>query len=177
MTGTLGDSFAGLKVFDIRKRDKIDQELEKYADFVIEKHSFPSPRIEEGKFLAENRLASSMIDLSDGIASDIKRLSEQSKVGARIFSKFIPISKEMRELVKSFGGDPLEFALYGGEDYELLFTVRKEDLTRFTRLKETLNTPASHIGEIVRLEEGINLVQKDNTLSPFNRIGYEHFKG
>jgi len=176
VTGTLGDSFAGLKVFDIKKKDKISPRLEKSADFVIKRHSFPSPRIEEGKFLAENQLASSMIDLSDGIASDIKRISEQSKVGARILTESIPISKEMKELVNSFGEDPLEFALYGGEDYELLFTVRKQDLERLTTLKESLNTPISHIGEIVKLEEGINLVQKDNTLFPLDRTGYEHFK-
>lgn len=176
VTGTLGDSSFGLKVFDLAKKGEIDSSLKNSSDYVIKRHCLPCPRISEGKFLAENRLASSMIDLSDGVASDVKRLSEQSRIGARIYSESIPLSSEMREMAESLGEDPLDFALYGGEDYELLFTVRKEDLKRLEKLKAKLKTPLSCIGEIVGLEEGIHLVLKDKILSLLEKTGYEHFK-
>ena len=82
----------------------------------------------------------------------------------------------MRKMAESLGEDPLDFALYGGEDYELLFTVRKEDIKRLEKLRAELKTPLSCIGEIVGLEEGIHLVLKDKTLSLLERTGYEHFK-
>jgi thiamine-monophosphate kinase len=173
VTGTLGDSSLGLKVFDL-KQDEIKPGFREHADYVIGRHSFPSPRIEQGKFLAENKLASSMIDLSDGVASDIRRLCEQSRVGAKVFSESIPLSKEMKELAQFLRKDPLEFALYGGEDYELMFTVKKENLQRFETLKKNLNLPVSCIGEIVNEAEGINQV-RDKNLFPMERTGFEHF--
>jgi len=174
VTGTLGDSAAGLKVFRTGK-DTMAPALQKEADFVLARHSFPEPRLGEGKFLAENRLASSMIDLSDGVASDIRRLCEQSRVGARIFADSIPFSSEMKVLAESWKKDPLDFALYGGEDYELMFTVAKKDLKKFGELREKLHIPLSCIGEIVKEAEGISLV-KDNSVSELGKTGYEHFR-
>jgi thiamine-monophosphate kinase len=174
VTGTLGDSAAGLRVFKTG-RDAAAPALQKEADFVLGRHSFPEPRLGEGKFLAENRLASSMIDLSDGVASDIRRLCEQSRVGARIFADSIPFSSEMKVLAESLREDPLDFALYGGEDYELMFTVAKKNLKRFGELREKMHIPLSCIGEIVKEAEGITLVKGDS-VSELGKTGYEHFR-
>ena len=179
VTGYLGNSAAGMKIL---KSGQWQKKL-------IERHLMPSPRLTEGRFLAVRGLATSMIDISDGLASDIRRICEESKVGANIFIKNIPISKELKNFtssqLKTRGTHPadgssklktsLDFTIYGGEDYELLFTVKPENVRKLKSLWKNMKTPITMIGEITK--RGINLVNTDGKAIPLTKEGYNHFKG
>lgn len=114
VSGPLGESAAGLKVvLDGRKRNA-------YEEYLVQRHYLPQPRIAEGLELASSPGVHSMMDISDGLASDIRHIMEESGVGAEIDVDRIPLG------CGTFGPDchpTLEDALEGGEDYELLFTV------------------------------------------------------
>src|SRR5204863_10192444 len=90
----------------------------------------PQPRVGWGIVLGEQRLATSMIDISDGLSSDLHHLCQESKVGALIDASAIPLNDDVRTLCGRRALDPLALALHGGEDFELLFTVAKENISR-----------------------------------------------
>jgi thiamine-monophosphate kinase len=175
VTGCLGDSAAGMEILK-----KGQGARGKGQEKLINRHLMPSPRLEEGRFLATRRLATSMIDISDGLASDIRRICEESNVGANIFIKNIPISKELKDFTSSQLKTrnsklttSLDFALYGGEDYELLFTVRPKKVAKLRTFWKGMKTPLTMIGEITN--RGINLVYKNGKTTPLKREGYNHF--
>ena len=114
VTGTLGDSAAGLKA--------IQEGLP--ATELIRRHYHPVPRIEEGLRLAACNGAGAAMDLSDGLASDLRHILKASGCGACIDVKALPLSPELLTFCRQYGADALELALCGGEDYELLFTLR-----------------------------------------------------
>jgi thiamine-monophosphate kinase len=109
----------------------------------------------------------SMIDISDGLASDLKHICDESGKGAIIFSDKIPLSPDLLSLCQSQNLSPLDFALFGGEDYELLFTGE-------SWVKEKICFPIYEIGEIVE-EKGIWLVEGDKRRK-LARKGFEHFR-
>jgi len=116
VTGELGGSSVGLELLS-RSRRKIPRSA------TIRRHLRPQPRCAAGRFLAERKLASAMIDLSDGLSTDLARLCEQSGVGALVEASQLPLAKipgRQRQLLPS---PLLHYALHGGEDYELLFAV------------------------------------------------------
>jgi len=120
VSGHLGDSGAGLKVIlDGVTRDELSQKL-------IERHYLPYPRVQEGISLASTDGIGAMMDISDGIASDLRHILDESGVGAKVMTKDIPMSGEMIDLCKREGWDPLALACCSGEDYELLFTMRPD---------------------------------------------------
>jgi thiamine-monophosphate kinase len=102
--------------------------------------------------LSEKRVASAMMDLSDGLSSDLRRLCEASKVGAVIESKLLP-TVGVTKLERKRGVDPLQLALHGGDDYELLFTVPKSKANRLPRLVDGVAITA--VGEVTRMREVI----------------------
>jgi len=118
VTGTLGDSSAGLKAI---KDGLPESELTRT---LIRRHYHPFPRIAEGLQIAQSEGAGAAMDLSDGLGSDLRHILKASGCGARIDVKALPISAELRQFCGETGADPLELALCGGEDYELLFTLR-----------------------------------------------------
>lgn len=89
---------------------------------LLKKHLYPEPRLALGQWLANKRLPSAMMDLSDGLSSDLPRLCAASGVGARLESKRIPLIRNL-DTARKLGLDPLDLALHGGDDYELLFTI------------------------------------------------------
>lgn len=129
----------------------------------------PLARLKEGKILARKNLCTSMIDLSDGLVLDLFHLLKESKMGAVIEEKKIPLSLGVKEVAWKLSKDPLEFALYGGEDYELLFTSPP------SLKRELVTLGAKEIGRI-RKGEGIFLKKgkKEKLLRP---KGYNHFRG
>lgn len=135
--GTLGDSAAGLKILmeqAINKRGKLIlpdfvsddkeliSELNMYRNVLIHKHWQPFPQVKEASRLANFGSVHAMMDISDGLGSDLRHILKASKVGAEIDCSAIPISDSLRAVCDYYGWDPLEFALNGGEDYKLLFT-------------------------------------------------------
>lgn len=120
VTGNLGDSGCGLKI--ILEGSGRDADAEK----LIARHYLPMPRVKEGMEIAAAG-ASAMMDISDGIGSDLRHIIEASEVGAEIDTSMIPLSNELKSKCAEYGWDPLELAISGGEDYELLFTISEEN--------------------------------------------------
>lgn len=119
VTGNIGDSACGLEL--LLKKHEIEDTVRKR---LISRHIDVAPRVNEGMFLAESGVVTAMLDLSDGIGSDLRRISKESGVGAQIYLDALPVSKELIALAKGLNKPVRDFALCGGEDYELLFTVK-----------------------------------------------------
>jgi thiamine-monophosphate kinase len=159
ISGSLGGAAGGLKVLERRDRRSDVAGL-------IDRHLRPKPRIELGKFLNANRIASSMIDVSDGLSSDLHHICEASGVGAEIDRKAIPIDKGLSRIFSE--DESLSFALNGGEDFELLFTVAEEKISMLE------NADVNRIGTITKHSEIIELIDGD-ARSKLYSSGYQHF--
>ena len=158
----------------------------------VQHHLYPEPRCALGRFLADHRLASAMIDISDGLSTDLNHLCTSSGTGAYVWANLIP-GPEMRTAAGRgptqpipqadpstgntntaiFPADSLELALHGGEDYELLFTVRKRKLSQVPGDFEGL--PLHRIGEIHRSKD-VRLVYPDGRRLTLHPGGYDHFR-
>jgi len=132
----------------------------------------PSPRVGWGIVLGEERLATAMIDISDGLSSDLSHLCSESSVGALIQSAQIPIDSDVIRLCGRRALDPLALALNGGEDFELLFTVRPEDVSRLP--KRVDGVAISRIGEVTDQPGTIRIAEK-NRVWDLQPGGFEHF--
>jgi len=128
LTGNLGAAYMGLQLLEREKRvlaDVADPEPQFAGyEYLLEKYLKPRPRTDILATLAEEKIVpTAMIDLSDGLASDLMQLCRSSHCGARIYLERIPIAKQTSALAEEMHADPVVAALHGGEDYELLFTV------------------------------------------------------
>ena len=132
----------------------------------------PLPRVGWGIVLGDERLATAMIDISDGLSSDLAHLCEESNVGALIKSSSIPIDKDVIRLCGRRALDPLALALHGGEDFELLFTVQPQDIPRLP--KRVDGVAISHIGEINDQPGAVKIAEK-NRVWDLHPQGFEHF--
>jgi thiamine-monophosphate kinase len=169
VSGTLGDAALGLKI--LQKEGSIGR-----SKGLIGRHLSPSPRIKLGQALARHHLATAMIDVSDGLLIDTTHLLEESGVGARIWEDRIPLSRSYRKWVRSYSKNPLQIALTGGEDYELLFTASSEIRKSISTLSIALKIPMTRIGEILPKKEGFLIVRRDGQKYSPHRLGFEHFK-
>jgi thiamine-monophosphate kinase len=145
----------------------------KAIETLLRRQTRPSPRVGWGIVLGEERLASAMIDISDGLSSDIAHLCNESKVGAQISSSSIPIDQDVSTLCGRRGLDPLMLALHGGEDFELLFTVRPDNVGRLPKRVDGVGI--SCIGEITNEQGKIRIAEK-NRVWNLKPQGFEHFK-
>jgi len=172
VTGYLGNSAAGLALL-------LDPSLrcdEASVRQLLEAHHTPTPRIKEGRAIARSGMATAMIDLSDGLASDIGHICKESEVGTKIWADRVPISPAARKVARLAGKNPLDFALFGGEDYELLFTAppdRAQELA--SRIEAETGTPVAIVGEIVPPSEGLTLVGEEGRIVPLAPGGWNHF--
>jgi thiamine-monophosphate kinase len=148
----------------------IKPDLEEQA-YLIGRQLKPEARMDIIEWLAKNELLpTSMIDISDGLSSEILHICEQSKVGCRLYEEKIPIAEEARELAFKFKLDPTTCALNGGEDYELLFTIKQED---FEKVKGSLDI--SVIGYMTEAGEGAKLITKGGNLHDLVAQGWNAF--
>lgn len=165
VTGSLGESACGLMLLKLINRPvDLERPLEgplkwEVMEPLLRRHLMPEAR-KPGSFV---KLATSMIDLSDGLFIDLRRLCAESGVGARLYAEKIPVSGAVRTVAGSLGLDPLEFAAGGGEDYELLFTAPPGGKVR-----------AARIGEVTR-SRGLMLVSPDGEARAVEPSGYRHF--
>jgi thiamine-monophosphate kinase len=161
VSGRLGMAGLGLRL--LPRRSRIRKPVEKLA---IHAHLFPQPQCALGRYLSDRRLANAMMDLSDGLSTDLRRLCDASGVGARLYADRIPAPSLPN------AQDSLELALHGGEDYQLLFTV---PAAKAAKVPRHLGKTALHcIGEI-RTLRGIDLVTPDGKSVPLEARGYDHF--
>ena len=143
---------------------------------LVRPHLYPRIRVSLGKWLAEHRVASSMMDLSDGLSTDLARLTAASRVGARLWAERIPRVAIPPALAKHLPGikpDPLQMALHGGEDYELLFTVPRRKAKLLSRTPGFRGLTA--IGEITRAKQ-IMLVGADGKAKALLPRGWDSFR-
>ena len=176
VTGELGASYAGLRLLlDQRAAlenagDNFESQLGQYR-YVVQRHLTPTPRISTVKAFHEmGILPNAMIDISDGLASEIQHICRQSHCGAMLHAAQLPIHEETRKAAAFFGQDADTYALYGGEDYELLITLPETDLAK---LPAGLVT---RIGEITD-EESIQITTPEGAVIPLEGKGYQHFGG
>jgi thiamine-monophosphate kinase len=160
VSGELGGSAAA--VWQMRKKPTRKLNPREYP-----RHFFPEPRLELGRVLREKGLASAMIDTSDGLSTDLAHICEESGVGAELQAEDIPrasVGKPAREV-------DLQFALHGGEDYELLFTA-----PRGKRIPPRIaGIPVTHIGHVTR-QRKIFLRNKGGVRYELEPLGWEHFR-
>lgn len=164
VSGTLGDAAGGLRLVEkggIRGVVKAVRPL-------VEAFLDPAPRLKLGAVLARRKLVSAMIDLSDGLSVDLAHICRESGVGAEVEASQIPISASL----KHFARDPLHFALNGGEDFELLFTVRPAKLAGVERLRAGCGL--TRIGYITS-GRTISLVGPGKKKRSLRAGGFEHF--
>ena len=170
VTGNVGDSSAGLKIL----KNEISPP-KSIASHFIKIHNEPKPLIKTGRIIAASRLASAMIDLSDGLLSDLGHICKESRVGAMLFKKKIPISSELKLLASRVKLNPIDLAFSGGEDYLLLLTVPKAKIKGFEILyKDKGSSPLYLIGEI-REEKGVRMVNDDGSIEEIRIRGFNHF--
>ncbi len=163
VTGQLGGSNLGFKLLQAGKRI-LNPELTKEETLALMAHLQPQPRLAIAQSLCVEEIANSMIDISDGVSSDLGHICEQSNVGARVEAKSLPL----------FPGASLDQALNGGEDYELIFTVSPSNIDKLKALMERFpNLAVTKIGTITENLE--RLLITDSTSIPLLARGYDHF--
>lgn len=168
VTGKLGGAAAGLKLLESGET----YENSKHKK-LIERQLKPNPQTEIGQILGEKNLVTSMIDLSDGLSSDLFHICESSKVGAKIFTRKVPEFFSSEKYFGVFGiSEMIDFILNGGEDFELLFTVDPKKI--FDVEKNLQNHKTSCTGEITASAEIIELVT-DKNVEILKPKGFRHF--
>ncbi len=160
VSGTLGEADLGLRELLSQRRGK-----RRYSR-PLRKHLYPEPRIALGQWLAQNRLATAMMDISDGLSSDLPRLCSASGVGARIASASLPCAGLVDRK------DALKLALHGGDEYELLFAVRAKNAQKIPRQFHGLSL--ARIGQITRKK--MVLMEVNGELSPLTPGGWDPFR-
>lgn len=161
VTGELGGSAAVLA--ELRRSGTSSLGKPAEAGKLAAAHFFPTPRVAAGRMLAAKRLASAMIDVSDGLSTDLSHLCEESGVGALVNEHSVP-----RPVVH--GGGALHFALHGGDDYELLFTA-----PRTARVPAKIaGVRVTRIGEVIQ-KKGMWLVDSHGQQKPLAARGWQHF--
>jgi thiamine-monophosphate kinase len=173
VTGSLGRSAAGLALLEATPAlSSVPGDAR--AD-VTAAHLRPRPRTREGQWLSEAGGVTSMIDLSDGLATDLGHLCEESGVGARVDLKRIPIEASVHAVALALGRDTLHWATGGGEDYELLLTCSREAFDRLASgLARATGTQLTAVGEMTRAAEGIRYLDACGEAVSV-RSGFEHF--
>jgi thiamine-monophosphate kinase len=173
VSGSLGASALGLSLLEDGFRLDDSQDVSDPRRPAVLKHLSPEPQLKLGRALGEAGLATAMIDVSDGLSTDLWHILDESCVGAIIHAAAIPVSECVRSIAsRTFGIDPLSLAVNGGEEYELLFTVRPENHDQVTALAEALGASVAAIGEIVG-EKRLNL-ERAGAIESLQRSGYEH---
>ena len=175
VTGSLGAAAAGLRLIErgahLAEQNLADEDSQK-LDHMLLRQLRPEPRVGWGIVLGEEHLATSMIDLSDGLSSDLNNLCSASGVGALIDSSQLPVDETVIELCGRRALDPLQLALHGGEDFELLFTVKPADVARLPRRVDGVGI--KRIGEITSASEGIR-ISEGARIWELKPGGWKHF--
>lgn len=171
ITGTLGDSLGGMKILQQRKKEALSQG----ESYLVSRHLNPSPRVKEGQIIAQRNLAHAMIDVSDGLLSDLAHICAESKVGATIWIEGIPLSSSLKIMAEINGEPAWKIALIGGEDYELLFTAPAEKAAEIHELNKEWNCGVTKIGKIEPWAHGLIVKDARGVIDISQCRGYDHF--
>ncbi len=177
VTGTLGDSNAGLHILQTHAKHHRSLRLSAVEKFLTQRHLRPTPRIHIGQFLANQGVAHAAIDLSDGLSCDIGHICEESRVGAEVWGKALPLSSQLHAFAQQNNVDPIEFALRGGEDYELLFTAPTKNHQKVLNISKQTKVPIAYIGEIKPKKFGQQLECPEGRKQKLLKKSFNHFSG
>ena len=176
VSGDLGGAYIGLLFLEREKKiflesPQVQPDLENES-YVIGRLLKPKARKDIVEFLEQQQvLPTSMMDISDGLSSEILHICEKSGVGAVVYEEKIPISEDTRNAAYKFEIDPTACALSGGEDYELLFTIKQDDYEKLT-----LNEQISVIGYIAEADQGAKIKTKGGNTFDITAQGWNAFK-
>lgn len=166
-TGTLGDSALGLAILSGEERPR-------GSEGPVSRHLAPVPRLSAGRLLAVRGLASSMIDVSDGLCADLGRITSARGLGADVRLGDIPLSPGFLDLSSGFCGDGLELAVSGGEDYELLFTALAGKEGEVEEVSRLCGTAISKIGSVTESGE-VRFLDAAGGRVFYDKEGFRHF--
>ncbi len=173
VSGDLGGAYMGLQLLEreneVFKASGVQPQLDGY-DYILSRQLKPEARADVIAIFEKLDLKpTSMIDISDGLSSEILHICRNSNVGCRLYEEKVPMDKQTKKMAGELNINPLVAALNGGEDYELLFTLRPEDAEKIT------NDPDfTVIGEITEASEGANLIAGKGVKIPLQAQGWKH---
>ncbi len=161
VSGTIGDAYLGLN----HTKD----------EYLLQRHFFPSPRVKLGQILLKNNISQCAIDVSDGLLSDINDICQSSKLSAEIFEDKIPFSPSAQKFIKNNQVKTLDL-ISGGDDYELVFSVKSTKLDLVKKLSHELKINLTCIGKFVKSDKkhSIKLINKSGKKIRIKKFGYEH---
>lgn len=175
VSGDLGAAYMGLQLLEREKKiylenPSIQPDLENKS-YLVKRILKPEPRADVVAWLQENNITpTSMIDISDGLSSEVLHICKQSKLGCVLHEAKIPIHDETRGMALEFNLDPIMCALSGGEDYELLFTIKQEDYDKITQTELI-----SVVGYMTDINEGCKLQTKQGNMHKLVAQGWNAF--
>ena len=173
VSGDLGGAYVGLQLLEREKEvyktnPKIQPDLEGH-DYILERQLKPEARMDVAEILKKLEIKpTSMIDISDGLSSEVLHICEASQVGCNLYEEKIPLDPTTINMAREFNLDPTVCALSGGEDYELLFTI---DLKDYDKIKGNPNFTI--IGHITAKSAGANLIARNGALYPITAQGWD----
>jgi thiamine-monophosphate kinase len=176
VSGDVGGAFLGLTLMEREKKiykesPGVQPDLENES-YIVGRLLKPDARKDIIEFFEQNNIVpTAMMDLSDGVSSEVLHLCKQSNMGCRIYEDKLPIADNSRQAAFKFGMDPTVCALNGGEDYELIFTLKQEDHDKIV-----LNEEISVIGYITAIEEGVKMISKGGNLYNITAQGWNAFQ-
>lgn len=165
VTGSLGDSALALRC--LSRGQPAEPTL-------LQRHHRPEPRVAFGQQLGAQQLASAMIDISDGLAGDLEHILQESRVNGLIEASKLPLSKSLLTHISN-SSEANELALFGGEDYELLFTVAPENAGKAAAIAESMGLNAAVVGEISAGSGQLSFRDTDGNVRPILVRSYDHF--
>jgi thiamine-monophosphate kinase len=172
VSGTLGDATGGLSLI----RDKVEMN-QTHRTHLLRKFHRPEPRLELGQTLSKTGAITAMMDISDGVASDLRHICQRSSVSATLQASTIPLSEASLRFCEKTKKDAIQLALSGGEDYELLFTIKPDRAKEIENLVQKSDHPQiTCIGQITNGSGDISITYKEGSLSPLKFTGYDHFR-
>ncbi len=175
VTGDLGGAYVGLQILEREKQvflsnPEMQPKLEGY-EYIVQRQLKPEARLDIIHELKDLEIVpSAMIDVSDGLASDLMHLASQSSLGARIFEDKLPIDKSTYDVAVELNLDPITCVLNGGEDYELLFTIKQSDFDKLEKHRDI-----HFIGYMEKGTKEVGLVTKNEQWVPLQAQGWKHF--
>jgi thiamine-monophosphate kinase len=184
VTGSLGAAAAGLGL--LRQGARLSEDGELVATGIwtdssreavlhcLRAQLDPTPPVALGRALVEEEMAHAAIDVSDGLAADLRHLCEASGVGARISAGLVPVNAAALSLARAQGGGAFPLALYGGEDYQLVIAVPPDRFPELQELSGVWNIPVTAIGEFTSATE--ILIEERGETKPLAVAGFDHFR-
>jgi len=176
VTGTPGESALGLKLLTSPRKQW--QGEKKFQKKMIKAHLDPVPRLEESqKLVNSGAKITSMIDISDGLAQDLLHICKAGNVGAVLREEWLPRSQELERLTSLNRLEIMDYILAGGEDYELLFTLKSEDVRKLISQFNNAKTPLTQIGEVTAHPQKVVLLKSDGKTKSLRKLlGFDHFR-